>query len=125
MRFLNSIRKTKLRLALTSVVVACAIVFGGAYFMGLRVFVDTPSNYHSCSNTLDHAAGSGSQDSNTSQQEYEKYCPNIFWGDWAITRPNGKGFDVLFVGKFWRPYWGYIWPDNNIGFNAPVQKPKN
>ena len=125
MNFINTIRKSKIRLALTSGVIACAIIFGGAYFMGLRVFVDTPGNYHSCSNSLDQAAGAVGKGTNISQQEFEKYCPNIFWGDWAITRPNGKGFDILFVGQFWRPYWGYIWPDNNIGFNAPAQKPKS
>ena len=98
----------------------------GGYFSGLRLTVWTPSNYRGCSNTLDHPAGTSASPKTQQEKEiYDKLCPSVFWGEITVTRPSqNDGVEQLFSWQFYRPYWGYVWPDNNLGKFAPVQRPE-
>ena len=98
-----------------------------AYFSGLRITAWTPGNFQVCSDTVDFAPDFKPLPRTAEEQaEFEKYCPNSYWGEWNITKPAGdKGWELVGHFDFWRPYWGVTWPDNNLGVYGPKPKPKN
>lgn len=112
-----------------AMVMAVTLVVSLLWFWsaGLRLSVWTPSNWAACSDQLDRPAGyTPTPRTQQEQQDFEKFCPAVFWGEWTLTLPSKEnGVQQVFVGQFWRPYWGYVWPDNNLGKFAPVQQPKN
>jgi hypothetical protein len=115
----------KLVFAAAAFLVCLALV--SAYFSGLRITARTPGNFQVCSDTVDFAPDYTPPPRTAEwQAEFDKYCPSVFWGEWILTKPNSKvGYDALAHVKFWRPYWGFTWPDNNLGPYGPQPKPTN
>jgi hypothetical protein len=124
---LESTNRKKTKIVLASIICSSITCFSVGYFAGVRLSVWTPSNWAACSDQLDRPAGyTPTPRTQQEQQDFEKFCPEVFWGEWTLTLPSKEnGVQQVFVGQFWRPYWGYVWPDNNLGKFAPVQQPKN
>lgn len=124
------IKKIRVRTLHKVVIVSALVVTGiflAGYSAGLRLTAFTPGNLQVCSDTVDYAPDYTPAPRTAEEQaEFEKYCPNFFWGEWDITKPDTKkGWELVGYFSFWRPYWGVTWPDNNLGVYGPQPKPTN
>lgn len=125
MKFAN-VGKQKLVLFATLIACLLATSFVAAYSNGYRLTTFPPDNNWVCQGNVDLPAGYKPPvltevEKKFSDMQFDKYCPGYrsgwLWGDWWITKPHadGRSYDSIYVATFWRPYWGFIFPDYNLG----------
>lgn len=122
---MQKFRKRTFNASATIVLLALLATFG-AYGSGYRVTVWPPDNYWVCEGAVDRPAGYkpptlSDEEKREADIQFEKSCPGFnsgwFWGEWTITKPlpDSRTYETVLRGTFWRPYYGFIWPDNNLG----------
>jgi len=119
-------RKNKILVASAATILVAFLAMAIGYGSGYRLTVWPPNNYWVCEGNVDRPAGFESSPLTETEQkevdiQFEKSCPGFksgwYWGEWTITKPTQSigAYDTVFRGVFWRPYYGFIWPDNNFG----------
>jgi hypothetical protein len=110
--------RRKLFVGLTILLVSLAICSGALYLQGWRLATWPPTNHFVCEGSVDVPAGSP-------KQSYT--CPDWTWGAWTLEKPreDRRGYDQVLLFNFWQPYWGFMFPDDPLGFFYPNDRNKN
>jgi hypothetical protein len=111
-------RRNRVLAVLSSILLILSITSGVLYSQGWRLTTWPPTNHFVCEGAVDAPAGTAKQPDT---------CPGWVWGPWTLEKPRADrhGYDQVLLFYFWQPYWGFMFPDDPLGFFYPNDRNKN